>query len=468
MGYFHVDRVQYPIGQGGFHAMSLHGFHGRFSVVVDCGGDTAAHRKGLIDAFAMGDKDHDALVISHLDWDHIGGIRALAAAGVRFANVFLPHVDEEEYARWMTLRMAYAEGEAEAGEETGVIAQAVNSLAGLYGGRYGRPVRVVRDGDNPPLEPGLRDDGDRYPPVSDLLSGEQQALLAAYRPEHTFSADRSISFPSLDWLLRFYSWEWACGPKVKAIWRLDVLKPLASALSHLVQGGGAPDDVQRIDALTQALDAPVAAADATRALREIGDKGVAAVRRALSVKALLGRLYALVPGMKGYNDASLSVYSGPSLRGRDVPREWFERAIERRRGALHPEGANAVCRAVGWLHMGDASLDGAEKLEHFVLHYQVELPLTSVLVLPHHGSRHSYGRALDEFDCLSRAMAAEPLFVATAQPERRYGHPHAPVAARCHVHGALHIVDRQPASILQETVRVYRPAYRCCCMGDLV
>lgn len=123
---------------------------------------------------------------------------------------------------------------------------------------------------------------------------------------------------------------------------------------------------------------------------------------------------------------------------------------------------------MGWLHTGDANLVDATRLERFVQHYQVELPLTSVPVLPHHGSRHSYGSALAEFDGLVQTMATRPLFVAAAQPERRYGHPHAVVSARCHEYGTLHIVDRRPASILQESICVHRAPHHGYLLDELI
>ncbi|WP_321912288.1 MBL fold metallo-hydrolase [Burkholderia cepacia] len=455
MTYFHVNRVQYPIGQGGFHATSLHHSGRRFSMVVDCGGDTREHRQGLISAFAVGRKEHDILAISHLDWDHIGGIKALTQAGVRFANVFLPHVDEWEYARWMTVRLASIETETDA-----LVAEAVDIMAGLYGGRYGRPVRVV-SGDGGDLPQGRPGENDRYPRVSDLLPQDLQVILSSMDAHCRFPAGHSIAFSYLDWILRFYTWEWKFPDAMAGIWESDELQPLSMALRDLVQGGLQDDSDELIDAVTDALRTKVSAAKANRLIKRFG-KGQISGRGEVTVKALLGKLYSAVPGLKDYNDASLCVYSGPAQRSLDMPHERFRRyqVIKKRDLSAPAERGNEATRAVGWLHTGDVNLSDAGRATNLVRHYIVELPVTSVLVLPHHGSRHSYSPTLEELDTLIDALAERPLFVATAQPDHKYGHPHAAVAARCLEGGCLHIVDRRPASILQEST--YVAGWHCC------
>jgi hypothetical protein len=462
MGKIHVDRVQYPVGQGGFHSMVLHVGNKRFSVVIDCGGDTQEHRQTFIDAFATGELKHDALVISHLDWDHIGGLGALARAGVQFANVFLPHVQKDVYARWMTIRLAHAIEDA----DISVIAEAVNYLGGLYGGRYGRPIQVVAsdDLDGPPLVqdvPQVPDNG-QYPAVSSLLDVDLQQMLTTPSASRGFPDGRSVTLQYLDWLLRFYSWEWACPDSVAAIWDEPVFQPLRDAVDNLMRSGFR-EDPALVDAVTDALENKILASNAKSVVAKFG-KGSISGKKSVSIKVLLGKLYSAAPDLKNYNDASLSVYAGPSLRGADVRRTGFLRRVEAkgRRRYLHPDGADALVRAVGWMHTGDANLDHVKKKARFMQHYRIELPMTSVLVLPHHGSRHSYSSTLSEFDALIAEMAERPLFVAAAQPDGPYGHPHGAVVARCMGHGTLHIVDRRTGSMLEDSVHVPNECWWAC------
>ncbi|AKJ68355.1 hypothetical protein ABW99_09135 [Pandoraea thiooxydans] len=455
MGTFHVDRVQYPVGQGGFHSMTIHIGSQRFSVVVDCGGGKEEHRKVYVDAFATGNKKHDVLAISHLDWDHIGGIGSLARSGVQFANVFLPHVDEHVYARWMTTRLAYAMSDIDVGE----IGEAVDYLGGLYGGRYGRPVRVVPGdgGDLPPGDepPDRHETSREHPPVSGLLAEDIQEQLERITARQGFPAKRSLTFSFLDWVLRFYSWEWTCPDEITQIWKLPVLQQLADSLRALVRNGFQDDTTALIADVVDALKAKVSADDATSAIKHVRT-GRVSKQKAMTIKTLLGKLYEASPTLENYNDASLCVYAGPSPRGVNVPHTGFVRRIETKgqRVNLHPDRAAVSLRAVGWMHTGDAHLD-APRLGQFAEHYRIELPLTSVLVLPHHGSRRSYGPNLTEFDALAAEMPKRPLFVAAAQPDhQRYGHPHSAVVARCLDHGVLRIVDDRPGSLLEDSVCV--------------
>lgn len=54
-----VKRIQHAIGQGGFHSF-------------DCGGGTAKQRASVIGPVVK-EGNHDWLVVSHLDADHVNG-----------------------------------------------------------------------------------------------------------------------------------------------------------------------------------------------------------------------------------------------------------------------------------------------------------------------------------------------------------------------------------------------------------
>lgn len=450
--HFFADRRQLPIGQGGFHSTVLYRHGQRFSFVVDCGGDTHEHRQGLVNAFVESGKDHDILAISHLDWDHISGLSTLERAGVRFANVFLPHVDQQQYARWMILRLSFLNGETDGA----TLAEAVNTLGGLYGGRYGRPTIVIPGDDEGPPDRFLDEDGgnERYPDVSEFLSLSSRIALNSANSKKSFAAGRSITFERIDWLLRFYSREWICPSEVDVIWKLDVLQPLSKALNDLIAGCMTSDTQALMEPVVAELRAVIPAADANKAIKQVAGKGTT-LRGPVSVKSLLGKLYASTVVLKDYNDASLCLYSGPSQRGWSSLAYWFIRRLAVGGASLpdHAPLASSRSRAVGWLHTGDVNLCDSTRLDDFVAHYAFELPLTSVLVLPHHGSRHSYGKSLAELDDLVTLMSDRPLFIANAQPDHKFGHPHAAVTARCVALGTVHIVDRRQKSLLLDSVR---------------
>lgn len=263
-----VERTQHSIGQGGFHSSYLYTKGSRFGVVFDCGGGTDEHRKKLVtDLVSNAPLAHDWLVISHLDEDHINGISALEKAQVRFSNVFLPHVNLPHSMFLMLLKMIDAADAAVTNDQLGAIL-----IAGrLYAGAYGRPRIVVR-GDGPnegglPGFDGLPDltQGNMTAPT-DLLDKGTRGQLAAKGALKTFPDSRSIYVDDVDWQFRFYSREWVFPGPVAAIWNLPVLQPLCNAINHLALLGNGNGEMFT-DAIRHALDKPVLAADANRALK---------------------------------------------------------------------------------------------------------------------------------------------------------------------------------------------------------
>lgn len=142
-----VKRTQHAIGQGGFHSSYLHAGDDRFGLVFDCGGSTDKHRASVIGPVVQ-QQEHDWLVISHLDQDHINGVAELESAGVTFSNVFLPHIDLSHQLFLMLLKSA---GTSTVANQAARL-NAILIVGKLYAGAYGRARIVV---------PGERDRGDR-------------------------------------------------------------------------------------------------------------------------------------------------------------------------------------------------------------------------------------------------------------------------------------------------------------------
>jgi beta-lactamase superfamily II metal-dependent hydrolase len=103
------------------------------------------------------------------------------------------------------------------------------------------------------------------------------------------------------------------------------------------------------------------------------------------------------------------------------------------------------------MHTGDASLKDEKHLSEFLEHYDVESPLVSVFVLPHHGSRRSFDSRLQKLRELAASIAAHPLFLAPAEPDGRYRHPDGDVVHACSTLGQLLIVDTQGQSRYSES-----------------
>lgn len=105
-----INRVQYPVGQGGFHSCNINSYYLDdpiqdyvFDYVYDCGTYSLApdgasrleHIKRHIDIYAPVDGKVDLLFLSHLDADHYNGAEALCDSKT-VARIVLPYFTVEE------------------------------------------------------------------------------------------------------------------------------------------------------------------------------------------------------------------------------------------------------------------------------------------------------------------------------------------------------------------------------------
>lgn len=466
MTFFQVDRTQYPIGQGSFHATAIRRRGSKLSMVIDCGGATAAHRAVLIDEFAQGQRRHDILAISHFDQDHINGIEELHAAGVSFDSVFLPHAEIRSYLLWMTLKLS---GEELADED---IANVIRIGGRLYGGDFG-PVVLVGTGS--PEQPGERDLGpDSTNVLRDQLTDDAfEALKRAREGGQIFSCSQSLNMRNVDWLFRFYSREWIYPEEARVIWSLPLFAGLKAVVNQANQKMTQAQWSSFASALEVELSRKVSHADAPQIRKILGaglsktDTRQEPLRRlahkirntpGLSCKEVLTTLYSLSQSLEDYNDASMCVYSGPAQRGTDTWPEQFSRTVHQGQRALRNEKLLlAHNREVGWITTGDADFSTPEKMKEFLRHYHAETALTSVFVLPHHGSRNSYDSNMDRLRELIANLCDRPLFIAPANPEhKKFRHPHWPVESTCRKAGDFYIVDNDFASYYRETIKPVR------------
>lgn len=455
-----VKRTQHAIGQGGFHSSYIYADDQCFSLVFDCGGSTAKHRADVIGPVAK-HGNHDWLVVSHLDADHINGIAQLEDKGVKFSNVFLPHVDLSHQFFLMLLKSA---GSPTVGSYRDSL-DAIRTVGRLYAGAFGR-VRIVVPGDR---DRGDRPQQDTFPnpngpestrlpdlapgvvQPSTLLDRDVQVSLGASGPR-TFKDTQSINIAGKNWEFRFYSDEWAFPTVVTALWALPVLQPLRHAIQHLsllgTNGG-----VGFTTGIVEKLKALVSPADANAALVAIGHTGLGVTRK-ISVNSLLKKLYQALPALHDYNSASLCLYSGP-IPG-SYPHHWHHMHSMR----LPSEEYVRIYRGnhVGWLGMGDAHLKDVAAFYRFRKHYQNHLVLVTTLVLPHHGSRHNYDAERIQLHRLLAPVASsgQPVLVAASDPgHKKFGHPHQEVKSIAKMYGNFHNVNLKADSAFGEIVVEY-------------
>jgi hypothetical protein len=444
MRQFSVNRTQYPIGQGGFHYTEIYDYWRElsFSVVYDCGGSDEEHRQKVINAFAAGvPKNHDLLVISHLDLDHINGLPQLKKAGQSFSHVILPHLkDKQKFFMWMAF-VALANGKKPEGVKEG-IETAIN----LYGGAYGKPVMITHDPDpNPQAAQEPRDKDKADNPAFLLLD-----LLEYPNLGDALSDRSSFAIGQFDWQLRFYSREWDCQ-LADDIWNLPVLIPLKKKISELVNSC-VTDSPKSVDDLVELLEEKVDKNKCTSALQTINEKSSA--NKDMTIKSLIGRLYALTE-LKNYNSASLCMYSGPSERGNGIARFSFNRHVHGL--PVHETQRLAPVqntRSVGWLGTGDSHFPDQAAVDEFAKHFLTELPRVSTIMVPHHGSRHNYAKGSDFSPLLSligRFSLGVRLFLVAAK-RSVYGHPHEEVAAVLRRADVLQIVDESALTQIDESI----------------
>lgn len=444
---FIANRVQYPIGQGGFHHTRIYCRRAMrsFSIVFDCGGSNKAHRKSVIESFADSQpSEHDWLVISHLDLDHINGIPQLKENKQTFKNVILPHLKKQERAKyfgWMAL------AELAEGRDVVEIREGILTSIGLYDGSYGPPVMITPEA----LEGPQPDDGEGLEQETLDFPANVAAALASAREGSTLSHCTSFTLANLDWQFRFYSREWDSA-QIEAVWGLTVLKELKELITKLFEVGSG--ELSNWDSnVIELLEKTISREECEKALSEI--KTGRKAKNSMTLKKLLTELYKL-SDLENYNCASLCMYSGPRDRGNEHVRFRFSKRVyglpDFELARLQPINST---RSVGWLGTGDAHFPNQSAVTAFADHFSSELPLVSTVVVPHHGSKYNYANgdispllSLITFFCLGVR-----LFIAPAK-RSVYGHPHEEVENALRNTDVFHTVSEAAVTQLQESIQV--------------
>ena len=383
--------VQHPVGQGGLFCGELRGGGRPLRWVYDCGSNQPDELSREIMAVGEGGKI-DLLFLSHLDSDHACGVDKLLLNG-KVREVVLPYLSD-------AMLLATVARDDSTGRLTGSFIEAANDLARWFGSRGVDRITFVGGGegdegsDGPivPGDPGRGPEGDIEPkwslepvkvaqfsatfdqaePMTDHPAAMQQVALGAAVLPRTPNA-------FLNWVLIPY----VHAPSAK------LMKAFEQALEEEF---GSPLDKKAI--LRSAKDTQV---------RE---------RLRVCYDALWG----------DHNLISMTLYAGPRTTG--VSALFISPFPRMRRQGVRPGGG-------GWMLTGDAHLDGKRRRQRFLSFYRDYTPLTSVLMMPHHGSVHNHS------DLLLTDMPKLVVGYAAAG-QNQYGHPHRDVAEAVDAHEEAH------------------------------
>ena len=396
----HVKMIQHPVGQGGLHYGEITFGQKPFRWVYDCGSNqTDALNREI--ASVAGNGDIDLLFISHLDSDHINGIDKLLSQ-VQIKEVVLPYLNHK-------ILLAIIARDASRGTLTGALIEAVSNPSGWFGSRGVKTVTYLEysddeGGDSPDVPRDMLDgDGDGYytvewtnksepKPVSDTTSQTGEGIAQLQQVSSGSSLNFKTSRGSLNWSLIPY-----------------VHKP-SSAL---------------MKAFNDALDA------------EFGkDKNnLAQEAKKKTVRDKLRDCYDNI--WKDHNLISMTLYCGPI----NLKKMKTEILLHHPHSCLlyHPyRYRHQWFKNAGWMLTGDTHFDRRQRRQNFLNFYQDFTELTTVLMLPHHGSYRNHS------DELLNAMPNLNVAFAAAGPNR-YGHPHKVVkdAIQAHPQAFFHQVDEK-------------------------
>lgn len=386
------ERVQWAVGQGGFHSgnVEINNSHGErvFHYIYDCGAVPAHSNflKNSIDKYVskLGGAKIDFLYISHFHEDHVNGLEYLMSKEVKASFIFIPLLSCEErlrvYCQWLAFnpkdepnefyvhlivdpiaalsrfqpdRVLFVKaGEREDFDEGGESPSEADGWKFVGRGR----IRALDSSD------GIRFDGNNNTLECGVVEGVRDVLISGHRKQ-------------CDWLL---------APYVDPC----VVDNNVNFLSELV-------NLKLID-LGMILDSE-------RLSKIISNKKNRSKLRGIYKKALKNVHDDL-------NATSLSLYSGP-LCGGDAGSCGCMGFIVHRNSVYnnvhHRSRFSRRCR-IGWLGTGDALMSDERQRASFLNHYKNILKNVGTLVIPHHGSDHNFSEGfLDAIEPAVCVVAAD-------------------------------------------------------------
>lgn len=399
-----VDRVQWGVGNGGFHTEDIRDLENASSidrplvrVVYDCGTlrpgsliakeiDVWAHASGG-DPFVNGHTN--VLVISHFDRDHVNGLTRLWSAGFLPDYVILPFLSPVERVLQLLKNIAAKTrglDEEQDRADDRLADRLVSDPAAVLGDLWPEAelFLVAESGE------GIGDAESPPDPIeSDTAEPEAPAVIAVVDGKNGIRVTGSeVSEESGRRVLWEYRWREHRAPAAAASRLNATLKSKLALLLNLTpkQVESPPDVWKAISAANQW-------------------KAVAT-------------LYKQHLNTKDLNPYSLVLWSGP---GR------FAKMITASRGAtlrgIYPQRDGALpawLRSGGWLGTGDAVLSSKQDVDLLFSHFGDRIGEVDVLNAPHHGSRHNSASELYD-----RVPARSGTVLTPGDGKNGYRHPHA-------------------------------------------
>lgn len=419
-----VDRMQYGVGQGGFHCQqvaihedgeAIHIEPYRF--VYDCGSDTGPVSPGRLKPLEWAIRHYtgrsradaskpkmvvNSLYLSHFQKDHIdGAIRLLELADVK--EIVIPHVTREQvlhlFAQQVSTGTLRSAGVGVDGY-VGVLFRAANGEVPLIGDVP--TTRVTSDDENPgdgtPSQPQPpRPSPDRTD--EEERQERQQEPDNNWRPEEfswkemkpgdyelTHSQGTGTSWNhGTSRLLELRAKDSATGHVFKNLWELRVWSYAQSqALSIAVA-----DELGKLEITPGVLALP-------KLLGGLADSSE--IAWAIMNRAKVQRAYKKALKAHGVNNAhdhnvvSLCLHSGPIATKTRVPRT-------HRWGGTHPLYAYHWLTAaeLSWIGTGDAILADRAAWQEFMQHFTKGHDRVSewlTVCIPHHGSTKNFNQGL--------------------------------------------------------------------------
>ena len=371
-------QLQHPVGQGGFHTGWLYSSAAPVSIgpliddpllfwAYDCGSDQLSLLKHEL--LRVRGAPIDVLFLSHLDDDHVAGVDTLLTTAARVDEVIVPYLDDDGWA----LHLAAS---ASMGTLSGTFIDLAADPAGWFGRRGVRRLTYVECSD---------DEDDAGP-------GPDPVEPSGIDPDLRGESKEPLGRLKIKWSRRPRTLQSAGAQTARAETAVVergvvvVLHGFGTTLNWVPSPFAFRPERAKIAAFRAQLAA------------EFGP-GMTATAYADQARSHSGRMklrkcYDVV--CKKDNLHSMTLYAGPAaaLQGKLPNTAW------------HGHFSRRIVQA-GWLSTGDFDLSVKKRRDSLIRFFSRYAHLVGQLTLPHHGSEHSFHRAiLTAYPDLASALAA--------------------------------------------------------------
>lgn len=392
-----VQRIQYPVGHGGFHAgcILVKKQHGnellRKDYVYDCGSEApVAFDRSLRKHNKSSEGKTDILFVSHLDSDHVNKIdRLMGAQPAKI--VVLPYLEDEDLSSSLCK-------EIDSGRITASIREYIVDPVEWWKRRGAETVIFVEPGDGDERAPGgvppSGVDPDRRGPQPGASGESAKARLACILAKPRRHAPKGFAPVPYDAPLDTDALP--TGGILAGCTTRFVLECSDGVSSGWISAGWILlPYVHPVDALTRVAFKIDVEAELRKSFPGVSFAD-AILRQLTQNKRSLVQLYRRHFDVD-QNSISMSLYSGPE-QGRRLyemqPRPWYgQRCFD------------------GWLSTGDSRLKKTERRRAWLQFFGPLSDVIGILALPHHGSFHDFHDEILDFERLSIALA-------TTEPDR--------------------------------------------------